>query len=66
MIPAPLESLTEFNVGDYLQSLLCRLTVGQAAHLLPKYRSGIQKALRRIRDKTTEVNFAGSDNYVIW
>ena len=63
MLPAPIESLTEFNVSNYLQNLPCGLTVGQAAHLLPRYRSGMQKAMRRSRDKLTrEANFVGTDS----
>jgi hypothetical protein len=61
MLPAPIESLNEFKVAEYLQNLPCGLTVGQAAHLLPKYRSGMQQALRRKRDKTAETNMAESD-----
>ena len=66
MMPAPIESLTEFNVATYLQNLPCGLTVGQAAHALPKYRAGIQRATRRSRekgqDKEKEANFVGSDD----
>ena len=64
MMPAPIESLTEFNVAQYLQNLPCGLTVGQAAHAIPKYRSGMQKATRRYRepfDKEREANLAESD-----
>jgi len=49
MMPAPIESFTEFNVATYLQNLPCELTVGQAAHAIPRYRSGMQKATRRSR-----------------
>ena len=45
--PAPIESLTEFNVAEYLQNLPSGLTVGQAAHLSPRYRAGIQQSVRR-------------------
>ena len=45
--PAPIKSLTEFNVAEYLQNLNSGLTVGQAAHLSPKYRAGMQKAVKR-------------------
>ena len=45
MAPAPIESLTEFNVAEYLQNLPSGLTFGQAAHLLPRYRAGIQQAV---------------------
>lgn len=51
MMPAPIESLTEFQVASYLQDLPCGLTVGQAAHAIPKYRSGLIKAVRRSREK---------------
>src|SRR4051794_16465339 len=67
MIPAPIDSLTDFNVSEYLQNLPCELTVGQAAHLLSKYCSGMQKAMRRLREKETkekEANFVGSDDEV--
>ena len=41
MLPAPIEQLTEFNVANYLRDLPCGLSVGQAAHEIPKYRSGL-------------------------
>src|SRR5205823_7229345 len=53
MIPAPIEQLNEFNVATYLQDLPCRLSVGQAAHEIPKYRSGLIRAVRRTREKET-------------
>ena len=59
--PAPIESLTEFNVAEYLQNLSSGLTVGQAAHLLPKYRAGMQRAVRRSFTKEKEANLAESD-----
>src|ERR671910_496314 len=60
--PAPIESLTEFNVSTYLQNLLCGLSVGQAAHAIPNYRSGLARAVRRSREKDTkEANLAESD-----
>src|SRR5687767_11043480 len=65
MLLAPIESLSEFNVSEYLQSLPCELTVGQAAHLLPRYCSEMQKAMRRTREKNPkekEVNFVESDD----
>ena len=66
MMPVPIETLTEFNVATYLQNLPCGLTVGQAAHALPKYRAGIQRATRRSRDKgpnkEKEANYVGSDD----
>ena len=37
LLPAPIEQLTEFNVSTYLQNLPCGLSVGQAAHAIPKY-----------------------------
>ena len=45
MISAPIESLTEFNVAEYLQNLSSGLTVGQAAHLLLQYCAGMQQAV---------------------
>ncbi|GBB99189.1 hypothetical protein RclHR1_03440022 [Rhizophagus clarus] len=39
MLPTPIEQLTEFNVANYLRDLPCRLSVGQAAHEIPKYRN---------------------------
>lgn len=59
--PAPIESLTEFNVAEYLQNLNSGLTVGQAAHLSPKYRAGMQKAVRRSYTKEKEANLVESD-----
>src|SRR3954451_6434694 len=47
MSSAPIESLTKFNIAEYLQNLPSGLTVGQAAHLLPQYRGGMQYASRR-------------------
>jgi TolA-binding protein len=61
MSPAPIESVTEFNVAEYLQNLSSGLTVGQAAHLLPKYRSGMQQAVRRSYIKEKEVHLTESD-----
>jgi hypothetical protein len=62
MLPAQIESLTDFNVSEYLQSLPCGLTVGQAAHLLPKYRSGLNRATRRHRERLAKANMLGSDD----
>ena len=61
MNPAPIESLTEFNVAGYLQNLPSGLTVGQATHLLPKYRAGMQQAVRRSYAKEKEANLIESD-----
>ena len=61
MVPAPIESLTEFKVAEYLQNQPSGLTVGQAAHLLPKYRAGMQQAVRRSYIKEKEANLAESD-----
>src|SRR4051795_8550529 len=66
MMPAPIETLTEFNITQYLQNLPSGLTVGQAAHSIPKYRSEMMKAMRRTReqlnqDKEKEANYVGSD-----
>src|SRR5256885_3366633 len=64
VVPAPIETLTEFNVAEYLQNLSSGLTVGQAAHLSPKYRAGIQRAVRRSysrSEKESEANFVDSD-----
>ena len=65
LLPAPIESLTEFNVATYLQNLPCGLSVGQAAHVIPTYRSGLSRAVRRSRKKAQkdiqEANLAESD-----
>ena len=65
LLPAPIEQLTEFNVANYLSQLPCGLSVGQAAHEIPKYRSGLIKAVRRTREKdpkdSREANLADSD-----
>src|SRR5688572_5031587 len=66
LLPAPIEQLTEFNVSTYLQNLPCGLSVGQAAHAIPKYRSGLVRAVRRSReratDETKEANLVESDD----
>ncbi|GBB87795.1 hypothetical protein RclHR1_01430004 [Rhizophagus clarus] len=41
MLPAPIEQLTEFNITNYLKDLPCGLSVGQAAHEIPKYHLGL-------------------------
>ena len=51
LLPAPIESVNEFQVADYLKDLPCGLSVGQAAHEIPKYRSGLQRVIRRTREK---------------
>src|SRR5262249_435441 len=61
MTPAPIETLTEFNVADYLQNLSSGLTIGQAAHLSPKYRAGIQRAVKRSYTTEKEANLIESD-----
>src|SRR5436305_9044962 len=61
MFLAPIKSLTEFNVTEYLQNLPSGLTVGQAAHLLPQYRGGMQYASRRTTSIEKEANFVKSD-----
>ena len=66
MMPAPIKTLTEFNIAQYLQNLPSGLTVGQAAHSIPKYRSEMIKAMKRTReqlnqDKEKEANYVGSD-----
>ncbi|GBC00311.1 hypothetical protein RclHR1_38090001 [Rhizophagus clarus] len=53
MLPAPIEQLTEFNIANYLRDLPCGLSVGQAAHEIPKYHSGLIRAVRRTREKET-------------
>src|SRR5581483_6356928 len=60
--PAPIESLDEFNVSNYLQNLSSGLTIGQAAHLSSTYRAGLQRATRRSQSREKEANFAGSDD----
>ena len=66
LLPAPIEQLTEFNVSTYLQNLPCGLSVGQAAHAIPKYRSGLARAVRHSReratDETKEANLVESDD----
>ena len=61
--PAPIESLTAFDVSNYLQNLDSGLTVGQAAHLSPRYRAGLSRAVRRSYKKEgeKEANFVESD-----
>jgi hypothetical protein len=64
VIPAPIESLDEFVVSDYLQNQPSGLTIGQAAHLSPKYRAGLQRAAKRsyTRNEESEANYLGSDD----
>src|ERR1044071_3470912 len=45
--PAPIESLETFEIAEYFRDLPSGLSVGQAAHLSPKYRAGLQQAVRR-------------------
>ena len=49
-----------------MQNLPCGLSVGQVAHAIPKYRSGLARAVRRSREKATdetkEANLVESDN----
>ena len=47
VIPAPIESLETFEIAGYFRDLPSGLSVGQAAHLSPKYRAGLQQAIRR-------------------
>src|SRR5256885_4066667 len=61
MMPAPIELLTEFNIAEYLFSLPSGLTVGQAAHSIPKYRSEMRKAMQRSRERESEAYYANSD-----
>src|ERR1044072_1053382 len=58
---APIESLTEFNVAEYLKGLSSELTVGQAAHLSPKYCAEVQQAVRRSYKPEAEANLIDSD-----
>ena len=53
MLPVPIEKLDEFNIATYLQDLPCGLSVGQAAHEIPKYCSGFIRAVRCTREKET-------------
>src|ERR1700722_15163992 len=55
LLPAPIEQLNEFNVSEYLQNLPCGLSVGQAAHEIPKYRFGLIRTVRRTREKETNL-----------
>src|ERR1041384_7931061 len=64
MKPSLLKNVTEFDITHYLQNLPCGLTIGQAANLLPKYRSALGKSIRRTREKLpeTEANYVVSDD----
>src|SRR5436305_4101354 len=61
MMPTPIKSLTEFNIAEYLSSLPSKLTVGQAAHSIPKYQSEIRKAMQRSRKRESEAHYTNSD-----
>ena len=54
--PAPIEQVSEFDVAKYISNLSAGLTIGQAAHLIPKYRSGLAASVRRTRNKDKEAN----------
>ena len=54
--PAPIEQVTEFDVAKYISNLSSGLSIGQAAHLIPKYRSGLAASVRRTRNKNKEAN----------
>ena len=66
VITCPIEQLTEFNASTYLQNLPCELSVGQAAYAIPKYYSGLARAVRRSRERATnetkEANLVESDD----
>ena len=51
MLPAPIENLTEFNVANYLSDMPSGITIGQAMHFIPKYQSGVRRAIQRTREK---------------
>src|SRR5439155_20692545 len=42
-------------------SLPSELTVGQAAHFIPKYLLGMRKAMQRSRERESEAHYADSD-----
>ncbi|HVI20426.1 MAG TPA: hypothetical protein VM660_00015, partial [Bacillus sp. (in: firmicutes)] len=54
--PAPIEQVTEFDVAKYISNLPAGLNVGQAAHLIPKYRAGLAASVRRTRNKDKEAD----------
>ena len=62
MRPAPIESLTEFDVANYLQQLPAGINIGQAAHLLLSYHAGMRRAVSQSRGEEKEANFASSDD----
>src|SRR2546421_5693747 len=57
---APIEQITEFDVAKYISNLPSGLTVGQAAHSITKYCSGLASSMRRSRDK--EAHYVEQDN----
>lgn len=63
MKPAPIETVSEFDIAQYISNLPCGLSIGQASANIPRYRSGLLKSLRRKKEKlgTTEAKYAGSD-----
>ena len=64
LLPAPIEQLTEFNVANYVKDLPCGLTVEQAAHNIPKYRSGLIQAVKRTREKETNYVELANDKLI--
>ena len=62
MTPASIESIEEFHVADYIKDLPCGLTIGQAARLVPGYRSQLRNATTRHYNKEEkETNLINSD-----
>src|SRR3954454_18919398 len=55
MKPAPIETVSEFDIAQYIRDLPCGLSVGQASANIPKYRTALQKSIRRTR----EANYIG-------
>jgi hypothetical protein len=57
MKPAAIESVTEFDIAQYIKDLPCGLSIGQASANIPKYRSAMLKSIRRKR----EANYLGHE-----
>ena len=63
MTSATIESIEEFHVADYIKDLPCGLTVGQAARLVPGYRSQLRNVTTRHYGKEEkETNLVNSDD----
>ena len=50
MKPAPIETVTEFDIAEYIKNLPCELSIGQASTNIPKYQKAMLNSVRRRRE----------------